>query len=335
MRYHFKDEPVQVYLNDESVIQLYKAYNVVLVAKVLKANGNHPPVPGPAAMTLDMANLQHIKKIAAAIKTPYLHTLEEVVASSLPCISDSGSTEEHVVFTIGVELLLNTEYTVEITKQGEVVNPAANQYRTPLYKFAFRTSRYASAEVFAQSILASKMRTILMTAAFPIMPKDEVTDNEMQELLLNAGVSVPAIPGDIQVSMLWTTTPQGDGSVSTPEAILVDTPEPLWRRRFFPDEEIVQSESGPMTHWVMAEKYEIEIQEAIGNAVVQKLIRTQGGARTLIILQPASAGKLLHLQMKRHHFSPRKEDYNTPANMIIIDMLQTTIPSVAPWEEEE
>ncbi|MEO5682197.1 MAG: hypothetical protein ABIQ88_06120 [Chitinophagaceae bacterium] len=338
MRYHFKDEPVQVYLNDESVIQLFNAYNVVLLAKVLKANGAHPPVADPATMKLDMQNT-HVRKVAAAVKTPYQHTLENLVAAgNFPCISDSGTKEQHVVFTIGVELILNTEYSVEIIKEGEVIVPGSNNYRTPLYKLAFRTSRYNSAETFAAAIAATRSKTLLLTASLagPIATlNDECTDSQLQDVLLTAGLGSVKPVDNISVSVLWSSIPAAGSIVNTLEAILIDTPEPLWRKRPYPDEEKVPSESGEMTHWVMKDKPEMELIEAGATPIVQKIVRTQGGTRTIIYFKPGAAGKQLRLQLKRHSFTHVMSEYGTIGHFRLIDILNITLPVLAPWEQQE
>ncbi|WP_121355640.1 OmpA family protein [Flavisolibacter nicotianae] len=333
MRYHFKNEPVQIYLNDESVIQLFKAYGINLLAKVLKANGAHPAVD-PPKMQIDPANVSQFKKIRAAVKTPYLHTLEEVQRDKLPCINDSGQREEHVVFTIGVDLLLNTEYTVEIARQGDVIDPNSNTYRTPLYKMAFRTSRYASAEEFGKLIKATYSTTRLLKDNLAALP-DECTDAEMQTALLDAGLPALAAADNIVVSLLWSSKVVSSVLVTTLEAVYIDTPEPHWRKRPYPATETIVADSGDVKHWVMKDKLELELLEAPDTSVVQKISRTQGGTRTIVYLKPDARGRQIHLQLKKHIFTHVEEEYGQAGHFALHDAINMTLPKLAPWEEED
>ena len=119
------------------------------------------------------------------------------------------------------------------------------------------------------------------------------------------------------------------------EALLIETPEPLWRKRPYPDEETVPSESGEMKHWIMKDKAEMEVIEAADTSVVQKIVRTQGGARTIVYLKNDAAGKQIHLQLKKHTFTHVMADYGTPATFTVFDVLNIKLPAVAPWNEEE
>jgi hypothetical protein len=333
MRYHFRDEPVQLYLNDESAIQLFKAYGVTLIAKVLKANGAHPVVD-PPKMKLDLTNATQVKKIKAAIQTPYLHTLEEVLAGRLPCISDSGQREEHVVFTIGVELLLNTEYTVEVIRQGDVIDPNSNTYRTPLYKLAFRTSRYQSAAEFGKLIGSTYSTTGLMKNNLAVL-NEECTDAELQTALLDAGLPALAAADNIAVSLLWSSKVTGGVLVNKLEAILIDTPEPLWRRRPYPATETIAADSGDVKHWVMKDKLELELSEAADTSVVQKISHTQGGSRTIVYLKPDAKGRQIHLQLKKHIFTHVEAEYGQAGHFVLHDVMNVALPKLAPWEEED
>jgi hypothetical protein len=333
MRYHFKNDPVQIYLNDESAIQLFKAYGITLIAKVLKANGAHP-VADPPKMTLDPANISQFKKIKAAIKTPYLHTVEEVIGDKLPCINDSGQREEHVVFTIGVEFLLNTEYTLEIIKQGDVIDPDSNAYRTPMFKLAFKTSRFASAAEFANGFKTAYSNTGLMKDSLAVLA-DECTDAEMQTALLSAGLPGLAPTDNIAVSLLWSSKLVAGTLVNKLEALLVDTPEPLWRKRPYPVTETIVAESGNVKRWIMQDKLELELLEAADTTVVQKFSRTQGGARTVVYLKPDAKGKQLHLQLKKHLFTHVETEYGQPGHFSLHDVMKITLPKLAPWEEED
>lgn len=333
MHYHFKDDPVQIYLNDESVIQLFKAYGISLEAKILKANGSHPPVD-PNKMQLDLSNLDFVKKVKAAIKTPYLHTLEEIISENLPCINDSGIREEHVVFTIGVELLLNTEYTVEIVKVGDTIDPTTNNYRTPLYKIAFKTSRYNDAEHFASMVRNAYSTTKLLKNNLAVL-NTICTDNELQEALLNAGLPAMKAAENISVSFLWSSVLTGGIIDNKLEGILFDVPEPIWRMRPYPHVDTIPSESGEVKHWVMKDKPEMEIIEATATSVVDRIVRTQAGNRTVVYLKADAPGKPIQLQLKKHLFTHVMEDYDQPGSFELFDLLNIELPSIAPWAEED
>lgn len=333
MRYHFKDDPVQLYLNDESAIQLFKAYGITLLAKVLKANGAHPVVD-PPKMKLDTGNLSQVKKVKGAIQTPYLHTLEEVIKDKLPCIADSGQREEHVVFAVGVDLLLNTEYTVEIVRQGDVIDPNSNTYRTPLYKLAFRTSRYANAEAFGKGIQTAYSTTKLMKENLAVL-NNECTEAGLQTALLNAGLPALAAADNIALSLLWSSKVVAGVLVNALEALLIDTPEPLWRKRPYPATETIVADSGNVKRWVMQDKPELELVEGTDTSVVQTFSHTGGGSRTIVYLKPDARGKKIHLQLKKHLFTHVEAEYGQGGHFTLHDALNLTLPKLAPWEEED
>ncbi len=333
MQYHFRNDPVQLYLNDESLIQLFKAYGINLEAKVLNANGNHP-VTDPPSMKLDMSNI-HVNKITAAIKTPFLHTLEEVASTTnSECIDTVEESEQHVVFTIGVEWLLNTEYNVEIIKEGDTIDPSTNAYRTPLYKFAFRTSRYDDAAHFAGRINGTHTNTRLLKSTLALL-SNECTDNQLQTALLEAGL--PAMPPaeNINVSFLWSSIASGGTVTDELEAILIDVSEPLWRQRPYPHSETITAESGDVKHWSMKNKLEMEIVEAAGSSVVEQITRTVSGTRTIVYLKADAAGKPLHLVLRKHVFTHIEEKYGTVGTYSDHDVLNFILPSIAPWAEED
>jgi hypothetical protein len=92
-------------------------------------------------------------------------------------------------------------------------------------------------------------------------------------------------------------------------ALLVDSPEPLWRSCPEPELKTITSEEhGDMQHWVVADRSYLEIAES-STGLVQRFVRSPGGTRTLVFLDPqvlASPGPhelTLILQQREHHLA--------------------------------
>jgi large repetitive protein len=324
-KYHFVEDAVQIYFNDGSFEQLFRAYGHTLKAKLRKANGNHPAEDAPK-MALNPANLQGIK---AAIKTPFLTALS-TVAQKLPCVNKSGTSEEHRVFTVPIPLQRNTGYTLEVELTPQPVRLATDTNPLmPLFKIAFTTSRFLNPKELTDTLLTSKITTRVLKAPLADLPPI-TNDNALQDALLNSGIEALPPAENASISILWAQ--QGAGFVAN--ALIIDAPEPLWRSRPFPHLETVSHQGGSMQHWVVENKPEFEIVEKGSNSVL-KFVHTEGGTRTLVYLKNGVAGQDLTLVWRRHAFSLDPNLYNAPANLIDFDILRIKIPMQAPWEMED
>jgi large repetitive protein len=329
MRYHFIDDAVQIYFNDLSIFQLYKAYGITLTAKVKNANGLHP-LQKPDEMRLSGNNL--LPK-AASILTPWLDTANAVAGRDLPCINSSGVKEDHQVFRVICPLLKNTEYTVEIEKEG-VAASTANDYKTPMYKIAFKTSKYQNVNEFANDIKSCYIKTKVLSSTLVVL--DEVcSDNEMENALNQAGLPSSKAAAATQVTLLWTSIQTGAIVQTTLAAILIETPEPTWRYRPYPDIETITTEKGFMKQWIMKPKAEMQFLEDASTAAVQKIVHTQGGGKTIFYLKPTAAGSLIKLNIRKHVFTLKIEEYNTAAFYNDINIINLKLPAVAPWDEQD
>ena len=136
--------------------------------------------------------------------------------------------------------------------------------------------------------------------------------------------------GDPTCTLLWA--PDGDAFVLN--AMLIDSPEPLWRRRPLLVEESIDSENGPMTHWVLRPGLYLEVGESADTAAVQQITRTESGARALIYLKGADRTPRIKLELCRRNFAVSPTAFAAPENLEKFTLLDFELPVRAPWVEE-
>jgi hypothetical protein len=159
MAVHFAKDPVKVVFTDDSVIQLYRAYGDELSIKLYKSNGNHPPQTTEQMLLTDNLSLNpNMSKEETDIKSAFHHALDELV-ESLPCIKQSGGYKKNTIFTLPLDLMRNTTYTMEIQSSKKLVS-VGREPLTPLYRISFTTSRYLSMQEMAGIIRGSYVTLI-------------------------------------------------------------------------------------------------------------------------------------------------------------------------------
>ena len=122
---------------------------------------------------------------------------------------------------------------------------------------------------------------------------EETSDTALQEALLSAGLEALTPAEQPGILALWE--PSGTGYVY--RALLIDAPEPLWRYREEPVKESLSTDTGPMERWVMRPNLYLELAES-GTSAVQRFVRSPGGTRTLLMLNPGATS--LHLVLRQH-----------------------------------
>jgi hypothetical protein len=330
MGVHFAKDPVKVVFTDDSVIQLYRAYGQELGIKLYKANGNHPPQTTEEMLLTDDLSLNpNMSEEETDIKSAFHHALDELV-ESLPCIKHTGGYKKNTVFTLPLDLMRNTTYTMEIQSNKELVS-VGKQPLTPLYRISFTTSRYLSMQEMAGIIRGSYVTPrVLKKKLKPLLEID--ADNQMQQYLLDAGLDALEPATDPRILLLWVR--DNNNSPFYPQAIMIDTPEPIWRKRPYPVEEKVKDEEGKeMKHWVMQDLPELEI--IAGAAQVQSVSRNQAGTRTIVYLKPGAAGNVLKLELMQYNFVSKAMLYGLKGFVQTAEILNITLPVLPPWADNE
>ncbi len=310
--YHFTEDAVEIYFNDLSVVQLYEKYGETLKAVLRKANGEH----AADEPTIDLASLLEVD---AAILTPFEETLRAIVDDK-GCV-DAVESEKHRKFVLNIPLDRGTEYLldVEIDEAAAPVAPG-----NPLFRVAFKTSRYASAEELASILSQSYINHRRLENPLAIL-SDGASDQDFENALIDSGLEAVQPAGHPSCCYLWEPAVAGHELT----AILIDSPEPLWRSRKLPVKETVHSDSGDMEHWVLEERIYLKIEERV-SAVVNKIVHSPGGTRALVYLSNA-AGQQIDLGLVQ--IGIVLDGSVGPES--VHSILSTEIPSVAPWELNE
>jgi hypothetical protein len=130
----------------------------------------------------------------------------------------------------------------------------------PIYRQGFSTSRYATREAFADEVRTSLVKPRQINNPAPLLTLSErVTDEVFDLALLDAGFETAPRPISTQVRVLWNTA-----TLAQPIAILIETPEPLWRSRREPTAEY--DEMGQyILRWTLAEHLWLSVDELVRN----------------------------------------------------------------------
>jgi hypothetical protein len=150
-----------------------------------------------------------------------------------------------------------------------------------------------------------------------------IPDQAFQELLRALRWGDLTRPAQPRRTVLWTRRPglQTFGAV----AVLLETPEPLWRFRDIPEE--LEDEDG-VKRWQLSPKAWLEVADS--PAVVEFVHSTDGG-RTLALLDPqiAVGGGNLSLALRRIHHPMFEGAVGSPPPQ---DLLSATLAPRATWE---
>lgn len=308
---HFSGDPVQIVFNDASVVQLFNSYGKNLRAVVRKSNGKHPttqPPLNPSALTA----------ILGTVLTPYEDTLRQVIAGGdLPCIHVPPS-ESHQVFSVPVPLDRATAYTLEIQTQDPL--PTGTEPRLPLFAMSFTTSRFSSSGELAGVMKSSLSSHRALKSTIEALP-DTPTDRQIEDALLAAGLESLPPATDPGFTYLW----QPSSGSYTLAAILIDAPEPLWRYRPEPALVTDNSDTGPVQHWALQRTAWLEIVET-GTTAAARFVRSPGGTRTLMMVNPGAAAANLVL---------RQRQLGVMHSPVTDSLIYTgSLPVLPPWAEE-
>jgi hypothetical protein len=160
----------------------------------------------------------------------------------------------------------------------------------------------------------------VLKSALGALP-DTPTDAEIESALLAAGLDALAPSAQPGFMVLWQLV----GADFRPAALLIDAPEPLWRSRLEPIKVTETSSDGStIERWMSQPRQYLELAEA-GTSVIQQFVRSPGGTRTLVILNPALGD--LNLVLRQHEL----ELLNSATPTADQTIFSAPLPSVAPW----
>jgi hypothetical protein len=314
----FWGDPIRVVFATPAVRALYKAYGRELFAVVRAASGREPaPEDGfdPNDVSL-AATVVQAEPLPAVATTPWESALGEVV-TGLPCLVVSGESVRHERTTLTMQLEPNTEYVLDFEAR-----PTGDDLQ--VFRQHFATGRYQSPQAFAATVNGATVRHRHLANPAPLADLGAVVrDLELERALRDVGWGDLGRPAEPRVTVTWRG---GVGETPQPVAVLVETPEPLWRQREVPKE--VVDGTGTRRIQMVAEPWLDVLAAPAAAPLIQRLVRSTEGGRTLALLNPGARGGLLALLLRRL-YHPLFEGSRPPDSWPLV----TADLANAPWEE--
>jgi hypothetical protein len=261
-QYHFYEEPVIIVFATDDVLELYAAYDKELraVARAASFRGSQETPDAPLThLVLD----EHFHRMGGAILSPWETTIRRRLGS-LACGDFDPDADRHGRAVLPFLLDPLTDYVLDL----EMLNPDGTVSalpmlpgevgHRPLYRHGFTTSRYATREKFAEAVHTALVKHRPLEDFAPLLALSErVTDELFDAALLDAGLEAAARPDAPQLWALWDTA-----EPAQPIAILIETPEPLWRERREPAAEY--DESGQyILRWTLSDHLWLSVDELV------------------------------------------------------------------------
>ena len=239
-RFHFYDEPVVVVFATDDVLELFAAYNRTLraVARAASFRGS-AGTPEEAGTILDLEAV--FTPLGTVVLSPWEATVRRLLGE-LPCVGDPDS-DTHGRAVLPLVLDPRTDYVLDIEAllpngTRPPVAPLPGEVGTrPLYRRSLTTGRYATREALAADVRIARQRSQAVPDPAPLATlattaAGVVSDEEMDTALRDAGLEVGVTPDEPIIAKLWTP-----GSPAVLLAVLIHSPEPLWRTRSEPTPE--------------------------------------------------------------------------------------------------
>ena len=320
--FFFWEDPLRVVFATNATRQLYAAYGRELFAVVKAASGHHPaPTPGKfdAARVALAGTVVQPQGIPAEVVTPWESALGTVLPD-LDCLPEIQETDRHEINTLTLQLEPRTAYVLDLETDRSADGS--------LYRLHFNTSRYATMQVMAQDLAAAPVRHRRLASAAPLtalgtLPPGErcltVRDLDLENALRAAQWGDLARPTQPRATVIWD-----DSVPPQPVAVLLETPEPLWRWRPVPQE--VPDDAGTRRFELVPQCW-LDVEETAGGDVVAQFVVTTGGSRALILLWPPARGNALYLDLRRHHHRLFERDTTVQT----VPLLNVPL-GMAPWE---
>ncbi len=312
--FFFHGEPLRVVFSTNATRRLFAAYGRSLFAVAKAASGNHPQ---PAAA---------FEGLPAFVRTPFEAALLEALADA-PCVG-AGQSDRHERLTLTLPLEPVTDYILDIE-----ADPPAGQPPYPLFRRHFSTSRYASMHALAADVAATPIAhravpdpspLVSLAARSPGSLVLPVTDLELEQVLRALRWGDLARPAGPRVTVIWGVSPPVASHRAI--ALLLDTPEPLWRWRDVPTE--VTDPAGTRRWELRRQPWLDVVDTPAGSLPVTRFIHSTDGARTLVMLSPLiflNGSVSLSLRRSRHPV------FEGDAGVETTPLVTTRLTVLPPW----
>ncbi|MBK9422842.1 MAG: hypothetical protein IPN54_01620 [Bacteroidetes bacterium] len=329
--FHFYRDPLMVVFNDNAFLKMYQAYGKQLKAIIRGADGL------PVFNSPEIVN--SLTEIPAEVKTPYREAIEAMIAAGLlPCMGEM-SFPTHAQYSPPFELKPLMPYTFDIEFDPKDAVPSTGSEQ-PLFRRAFKTSRFANVEEFVDSIASQAIKHKALQSAITGLPVPipgpqpsvhTLSDVEFENMLLSAGIAPKDANETTSITLCWSNN-SGDFA---PHSLLIDASEPIWRQRI---EAVKQTlENAPGQQLDPAFKiYENTAMDSMvlkakaGENKISHFVKTTAGTRTLIVFKNTpipTAGIACNIMIEQLASS----FYSMPAKLMPLVTIQ--LSNKAPWED--
>ena len=278
--HHFYADPVVFVFSTDDVLELYAAYDRSLRA-VARAASFRGSAGTPEAAGTHVLLSEVFAAIGTLVVSPHEATMRRRY-SERTCRNFNVDTRHHARAVVPFTLDPLTDYVVDIealNAAGQVSPPPPlpNQIgERPLHRQSLTTSRYANRDAFAAAVRATRVIAKRLSDPAPLEAlSGTVSDDVFDRALQRAGLEARPRPARPEVFDLWSPD-----TIAQPVAVLLETPEPLWRRRQVPGP--VYHDDGTHIvqwrlldeHWLMMD--ELVIQPGTGG-IDEQLVRVSSG----------------------------------------------------------
>ena len=322
-RFHFYDEPVVVVFATNDVLELFAAYGRTLraVARAASFRGS-AGTPEAAGNVFQLDDL--FTKLGGLVLSPWETTVRRRLGD-LPCIEGDPDSEPHGRVTLPFDLDPLTDYLLDVEAllpdgtRPPVPSLPGEVGSRPLYRRSFTTGRYPTRAALAESVRIAPQRARLVPDATPLqaMVDEVVSDEVFDAALLAAGIDLDGPVDEPVLAPLWSAD-----SPATPIGVLVQTPEPIWRRRTEPTAE--RDASGEhIERWRMASAEWLGVTELIPDGTTPV---TEGGTFVQAVngLMTTLAPTLREARRKMLHPLPFPLPTPPPATAVVTRLVHDT-----------
>jgi hypothetical protein len=329
---YFASETVKVVFATNNVGSIYAAYNKKLQARLRPSS--FVPVPSTASLPhpfpLSTANL---KPVQASLLSPWENAVQNLVASSLPCVTSNGQRSRHSQVVIPIPLDLFTDYLLDI----EMLDAAAadGSPGQVVWRGSFSTGGFPTAAAFADSFQSTEVNhrgvhlndVGKLQAIGTAFASRDPEGGELDTALAQAGLGalpVPKIPG---CTIFWDP----DSPLPQPAAILVDGCEPIYRSRPIPTLLTDPPPTAAQRYELVSQAWLDLAQQTGGDDIVDQIVPAPGGQRALVTLKPGSRGKRIVLALRR--IAHTEAYLDGPGATDQFYTILNSLLTAAPWEE--
>jgi hypothetical protein len=331
-QHYFTTESIKVVFATNNLGEMYAAYNKKLQARLRPAS--FVPVPSTAVVPHPFPiNASSLKPVKASVLSPWEDAIQKLVTSSLPCVTTNGERTRHSSIDIPIPLDPYTDYLLDIEMLDSTA--ADGSSGQVIWRGSFSTGGFQTASQFAQAFQIARVNhrgvhsddvgklQAISTTFLTRNPEGA----ELDTALAGAGLDSLPVSKVPAVTVFWDpSTPQPQ-----PAAILVDSPEPMWRQRQIPTQ-VTDPPPTAAQRYVMAPQPWLTLeQQAGGDDVVDHVVPAPGGQRALVTLKPNSRGKHIKLALRRVAHTEAYLDGASATDQFYA--LLDSLLNAAPWEE--